>query len=957
MKPLFPHRTALLLTLGLALTACSKAPAPSAQQAAPSGYTLKETVTANGDDLVIPYQKFTLDNGLTVIVHEDHSDPLVHVDISYHVGSAREEAQRSGFAHFFEHMMFQGSEHVADEEHIKTVSESGGQMNGGTSFDKTSYFETVPSNQLEKMLWLEADRMGYFLNAVTQEKFENQRSTVKNERNQRYENTPYGLWTEKTFTAMFPAGHPYSWMPIGFIQDLDAATLDDLKQFFLRWYGPNNATLTVGGNVSADEVMKLAVKYFGEIPAGPAVTAAPKQPVTLDADRYISYIDPNIRFPALIVSYPGVPEEHADRVPLEALVGILGEGRKSWMYKEFVLPRKAIEADASLYALELAGLMNFFILPFPGTPLDKFEADLRKVLAGFNESSISDDDITIYKATQEAQLLRLLSSVNGKVNLLAQNETYRHNPNQIAKELADIRALTKADVLRVFNTYIKDKAAVYLSVVPPGGEKLLAKQDNYTVPARPLKLEGNGATLEMRRGADSFDRSKKPVAGANPLVTMPDYWQQTLDNGISFIGTSKAEVPQTTLRLIFEGGHLLEKPAQYGLASLTAAMMDEGTDSHTAEAFEKELEKLGSSISVGAGNETTTFSVTSLDRNLDATLALLQERLFHSKFTQDDLDRLKKQQIENLQAALKEPSSIAANVWNKLMYGDKHAFAVSAAGTVATVGKLTLNDVTAFSKQSLTAPALKVVIVGNISQQEALAKLAFLNELPKTAAAIAAQPAAPERNGNTLYLIDKAGAAQSEIRVGYAGKLGYDPTGEYFERQLMNYPLGQAFNSRINLNLREKKGYTYGARSGFTATKIPGPFSASASVRADATVDSIVQFVDEIKNYRDNGITADELAFTKNSIGQSEALDYETPGQKAGLLQRIATYGLQNDYVKKQQQIIADMTAERINSLSKTHLPLENMQILVVGDKKVFNDGLKALGYKIVELNAEGNPL
>ncbi|MGY8790766.1 MAG: M16 family metallopeptidase, partial [Pseudomonadales bacterium] len=284
----------------------------------------------------------------------DMSDPLVHVDVTYHVGSAREEARRSGFAHFFEHMMFQGSEHVADEQHIGIVTESGGTMNGTTSTDRTNYFETVPSNQLETMLWLESDRMGYFLDAVTQEKFEVQRDTVKNERGQSYENQPYGLWSEKIYTAMFPAGHPYSWMTIGFMEDLDAATLDDLKSFFLRWYGPNNATLTIGGYVDEAEVMNLAVKYFGEIPRGPAVENAEKQPAVLDADRYISYVDRNIRFPGLFISYPTVPQDHPDRVALAAMNEIITMGRKSFFYKEFILTQKAIQASGFNSPQELA---------------------------------------------------------------------------------------------------------------------------------------------------------------------------------------------------------------------------------------------------------------------------------------------------------------------------------------------------------------------------------------------------------------------------------------------------------------------------------------------------------------------------------------------------------------------------------------------------------------------------
>ncbi len=954
-------RKSLTIGLLLLLGACSESSTPPSSaendQAPTTGYTLVETVAAGSSEIVIPYSKYKLDNGLTLIVHEDTSDPLVHVDITYHVGSAREEAQRSGFAHFFEHMMFQGSDHVADEQHIGIVTESGGTMNGGTSFDTTNYFETVPSNQLETMLWLESDRMGYFLNAVTEEKFENQRATVKNERNQNYENSPYGLWSEKTFTTVFPPEHPYSWMPIGFIADLDSATLADLKQFFLRWYGPNNATLTIGGNVNPQQAVELVVKYFGEIPAGPEVLPATKTPAVLTTDRYISYVDNNIRFPALIVSFPTVALDHPDRVALEALNEILTVGRKSFFYKEFILTQKAIEASGANYALELAGVLNFFILPFPGTPLATFEADLRGVFAGFNADSISDEDLQIYQATQEASLINSLASVTGKVRQLATNETYLGNPNNIQKELDDIRALTKADILRVIETYIKGKPAVYLSVVAPAAPDLISKADDFTTPERLARISSNDSVLEQREAGHTLDRTVRPTPPANPLVNMPPIWQQSLDNGIDFIGTASSEVPLVNLQLVFSGGHLLENPAQYGIASLTASMMNEGTTTFSAEDFEKELDKLGSNISVSSDDDTMSINMQSLQRNFDATLSLLQERLFNSDFTQADLDRIKQQTIESLQAQQEEPTAITENAYRKLLYGTDHAFSVSTNGTVATVEKLTLADVEAFRDLSLVTQTLQVTVVGDIPQPEVLSKLGFLQNLPNTAVSLRSQPATAQLAGGTLYLIDKPGAAQSEIRIGYMGSLTYDSTGEYFERYLMNYVLGSAFNSRINLNLRENKGYTYGARSNFSASKIPGPFTASASVRADATADSVVQFVNEIKTYRDQGITPTELQFTKDASGQSEALDYETPRQKLGLLQQIITYNLPLDFTTQQQNIINGLTQERINSLALAHLPLEKMVILVVGDKALINTSLTALGYPIVELDTEANPV
>jgi zinc protease len=957
-----------ILTLGLALTlvACGNesepgADNPAAAASAPAqaspGYTLIEKVAPVGDEIIIPYSKYKLANGLTLIIHEDTSDPLIHVDVTYHVGSAREEPRRSGFAHFFEHMMFQGSEHVGDDEHFKIVSEAGGTMNGTTNNDRTNYFETVPSNQLETMMWLESDRMGFLLKAVTQEKFEIQRATVKNERGQNVENAPYGRFNEVNSAALYPPEHPYSWPVIGYPEDLDAATVDDLKRFFLRWYGPNNATLTVGGNVDEQQVLDLAVKYFGEIPAGPAVEPASWPAPVIDNDRYVSYVDKNIRFPALLFTWPTVPLAHPDRVALEALNNIISEGRKSFLYKEFILTQKAIQASGFNDSGELGGTLTFFVLPFPGVSLSQFETEMRAVLADFNADSISDDDIQIFKAQQEAGLINSLASVRGKVSQLAFNETFLGNPNNIQKELADIRALTKDDVLRVFNTYIKDKPAVIQSVVPAATPNAQTRPDNYTPPARLPRVETTEAPVELRNINSAFDRSVKPTPAANPLVTMPDFWRDTMPDGIELIGTSSAEVPVVNMRLSFAGGQLLEDPTQFGLANLTAMMLNEGTENYSAEQFEIELQKLGSNVSVSSSSDETTIFVQTLLRNLDPTLALLEERLFHSVFTAEDLERLRQQQIESLEAAKEEPSSIAESVYDKLLYGKDHNFSVSPAGDIATLQDITLEDITDFSRSSLVSQALDVTVVGDVSQQDVLAKLAFLQNLPNEDVSLREQPPTPELAGNTLYLVDKPGAAQSEIRIGYMGTLTYDPTGEYFERSLMNYVLGGAFSSRINLNLREDKGYTYGARSGFTASKLAGPFTASASVRTDTTADSVIQFINEIKAYRETGITASELEFTKDAIGQSEALDYETPGQKASLLEQIITYDLPADFVRKQQDIINGLTQERVLELAQTHLPLDKMIILVVGDKAVINESLTALGYDIVELDAEANPV
>lgn len=922
---------------------------------------LVETVKQKGDEIIIPYQKYVLENGLTLIIHEDRSDPLVHVDITYHVGSAREEVKKSGFAHFFEHMMFQGSENVGDEQHFKYVSESGGTLNGTTNRDRTNYFETLPSNQLETALWLEADRMGFLLPAVTQKKFEVQRSTVKNEKGQSNDNAPYGRWREKITETMYPYGHPYSWETIGKLEDLDRVDVADLKKFFLRWYGPNNATLTIGGDVDTQEVIKLVEKYFGSIPRGQEVKNMKLDLPKLDKDRYVSYVDKNIRFPALLVSFPTVPQFHQDEAALECLAQIIGTGRSSYFYKEFVLPRKAIQASVFNLNSELAGEFTMFVLPFPGTPLTDFDDAMRQALVDFEKSGVKDEDIVKFRAQYESQTINGLQSVSRKVGQLAAYQTYTGNPNQIGKEIQARLDVTKEDVMRVYAKYIKGKPSVRLSVLAEGMEGQGAKEDNYKV-----QTEGENpfpttdySALTYTHPKDDFDRSKKPVAGQAPLVSIPDFWTKDFKNGMKLIGTQSKELPLVSLRIRLKGGHILDahNPKQAGLASLTASMLNESNQKYTAEQMSEELLKLGSSIAIFGGSSQTIISVQSLKKNLPQTLALLEQRLLNPKFTKEDFDRVKNQQIEGIKAGEKQPRAIANTVYNRLLYGQNHIMSVPVSGIEETVTGIEIKDVEAFYNKYYSPSVAELVVVGDISEKEVLKSIGFLKKWKGEKVTMPSLPKIPSVKETKVYLVDKEKAPQSEIRIGYMTDLKYDVTGDYFKSYLMNYTLGGAFNSRINLNLREDKGFTYGARAGFRNNANMVAYTAQAGVRANVSDSSVVEFMKEITNYNKDGITKDELDFMRKSIGQKDAREYETLRQKASFLGRIVQYDLDKSYVKKQNEIINNISQADLNKLAKKYLSPDKMNILVVGDKAEIGDKLKALGYPVIYLNAKGDVL
>ena len=919
---------------------------------------LVETVTKNGDELVIAYKKYVLPNGLTVVIHEDHSDPIVHVDVTYHVGSAREEIGKSGFAHFFEHMMFQGSDHVADEEHFKMVTAAGGTLNGSTNRDRTNYYETVPSNQLEKMLWLEADRMGFLLDAVTQQKFEVQRATVKNERGQNYDNRPYGLVSEVAAKNLYDYGHPYSWLTIGYIEDLNRVNVNDLKNFFLRWYGPNNATLTIGGDVKTDEVVKLVEKYYGNIPRCPDVQKVVVPAANVEKDRYVSYTDNYARLPLLAVVYPSVPNYDKDIAALACLAQVLGQGKNSVFYQQMVKKQLALQANASNQLSELAGEFFMTIIPYPGKSLADMEKLLRASLDSFETRGVTEEDVAKFKGGIEAQYINSLQSVAGKVSQLAAFQTFTGNPNKISGLLKMYASVTKEDVMRVYNQYIKSKHAVIVSVLPKAQENLVAAADNYKIDSGHYTAPDYGyAKLKYTKAADNFDRKIHPGNGPNPVVKVPAFWKKEMPNGIKMIGAQNNELPTVSITITIPGGHLLEAKdtSRLGLASFFADMMNEDTKNYTAEQMAVELQKLGSSITTYSNRDAIGFSVQCLKKNTDKTLALLQEKIFNPNFTADAFKRNQKQALESIKQAKTRPADVASFVIDKINYGSNNILGMGEDGTESSLNNITLEDIKNYYSNYITSQGTRVVVVGDIKQEEILPKLGFLNNLPNKKIDIPAVNATPPETGKTkIYLVDVPKAAQTEFRVGYATGLNYDATGEFYKAGLMNYILGGAFNSRLNLNLREKKGWTYGARSSFDGDSYSGEFGFSSGIKAGATDSALTELMKELYNYETGGITDEELSFTKSAIGQRDALRYETGLQKAGFISRILEYNLPADYVDRQNKILANITKPEIDALAKKWIRPEKINILLVGDKEKILPGLQKMGYEIIELDADG---
>ncbi len=913
---------------------------------------LMEIVKKTGNELIIPYERYKLLNGLNIIIHEDHSDPIVYVDVTYHVGSAREQQGRSGFAHFFEHMMFQGSKNVGDEQHFKIITEAGGTLNGTTNTDRTNYFETVPSNQLEKMLWLEADRMGFLLDSVTQRKFEVQRATVKNERGQRYDNAPYGVVGEKIGEALYPKGHPYSWTTIGYIEDLDRVDVNDLKRFYMRWYGTNNAVLTVSGDVNTQQVLDLANKYFGNIGQCPEVKKQVVPTHKLDANRYISYED-NVKFPMLNMAYVTSPANTKDDAALDVLAQILAGSQGSPLYKAFVESKKAVSVSSYQYSRELAGQFQFVIRANPNSALAEIEKELRSVLDTWEKKGATDDDIAKFQAQYKSSLYNQLSTVQGKGATLASNFTLQGNANALKDEMKRYMGVTKAEVMRVYQMYIKNKPAVILSCLPKGKSELKAKDDNWKMYQRTVETESaEYKNLVYKEPKDNFNRAVIPVAKPASPVPVPDFYKTKLSNGIEVIGVEETEIPKVNMLISFKAGHRYEAKEKSGLAQLLAAMLEQSTSKTLAEEIENKLDRLGASVSIGSGDEELNINIQSPKEHLNTVLKIVEEQLFEPKFDATEFELEKKKQLDGITQAQTNASALADMAYRRILYGTDLSMGYTTNGNAETVGNISLDDVKKYYEK-LNAAVVSVAVSGDIKQVEAIKQLSFLTKLKAGTPIKYEADVTPKIEKTKIYFVDKKNAAQSEIRMGYLA-LPYQATGDFYINTIMNFSFGGAFNSRINYLLREIKGWTYGTRGGFSGTKYAGPYTISGGFKANTTDSTLVEMFKEMKKYANEGITAEELAFTKNAMLQSDALKYESPLQKLGFIKRVLEYDLPKDYVALQANMLNSISKEKISSFAKLYLPYDNMVVVVVGDKATNFDKVKKLGYEVVEIDSNG---
>jgi zinc protease len=906
---------------------------------------LIEKVEAKADRVVIPYERWKLPNGLTILLHEDHSDPVVNIMVTYKVGSNRESLGKSGFAHFFEHMMFQGSKNVGDEEHFKMVSTAGGDMNGFTQHDKTVYYETLPSNYLEMGLWLESDRMGFLLDSLTSKKFENQRDAVKNEKSQNVENQPYVMaFVEEINKTLYPPGHPYSWPVIGYVDDLNRATIDDVKNFFLRWYGPNNAILSISGDFKPTEALALIDKYFGSLKPCPEVKKLRVAPVTIASDKYTAYRD-RTYLPLNLRVFPTVPQYHRDEAALDILGLMMGGGNNSLFYKNFVKSKMAIQANVSHGSEELSGEFQISIFAYPPDDMNleklftDLDAKVKSTIDEFGQTGINDEALARAKGQVETFIYSRINSVWGKNAAISEWERLLGKSSSPSDELDRYAKVTKEDITRVFNKYIKGSGAAVLNTYPIIDPKDSVKSVNpYAGQTFPENPEYKGLTYSPV--SDKFNRSDRPKPGANVSVTIPNYFTSKLGNGLTVIGTKNSETPEITIIMTMEGGSLVlpaDKLKKIGVAELTANLLNEGTKNFTTEQISAELEKLGSSITFNATKSSTTLRVNCLKRNFDATMKLLEEKLLNPGFREEDFKIVKKQYREEIKDNETNANIMAGKMFSYSLYGNT---ALGMNPTTKSIDNLEISDVKEYYEKYYSPSVSNLVIVGDIEEKEALSKLAFLNKWAAKEVVIQSISEPAPTTEPRFFIYNKSLAPSSVIMMGYPS-VKFDATGDYYKNRIANFVFGGAFNSRLNLNLRENKGFTYGIRSNFNGGKYTGVFTISSSVKRNSTALSLAEIIKEFKKYEKEGITDQELEYTKNALLNEEALKYEAPYQKADFLNTIARYNLEKDYTSKQMQILKSMTKEDVNQQIRKHFDSNKLTTVVVGDKWIIESQLE----------------
>ncbi|HPW16991.1 MAG TPA: pitrilysin family protein [Candidatus Aminicenantes bacterium] len=882
----------------------------------------------------IPYQKFVLDNGLTLIVHEDHKAPIVAFNVWYHVGSKNEKPGKTGFAHLFEHLMFNGSENY-DDDYFKPMQKVGAtDLNGTTNEDRTNYFENVPVPALDLVLWMESDRMGHLKGAITQAKLDEQRGVVQNELRQYY-NEPFGITEDLICKGTYPPGHPYSWSVGGSIEDLSSGKLEDFQAWFATYYGPNNAVVAIAGDIDAETVLEKVKKYFGDIPPSPPIARPTAWTAKMTGSKREAVQDRVAQARIYKVwNVPGWGTACADK--LDLVSSILADGKTSRLYKRLIYDDQ-ISSSVSCYVntREIGGQFAIQADAKPGVELAKIERAVDEELAKFLKDGPTAAELERVKVQARARFIQGIERIGGfggKSDILATSMVYGGSPDAYKKTLRHIEEATVDGLKESANHWLAD--GVYILEVTP-------------YPA-------------LKAGVPGADRKTMPAVGAAPQVSFPALQRATLSNGLKVLLAERHSIPVVHFALNLDAGYASDQGGLPGTASLAMDMLDEGTAKRTSLQISDELAMLGASLGTGSNLDTSSVSLTTLKDKIDPALAIYADVILDPSFPEADFQRLQKLQIARIAQEKASPFGMALRVFPRLVYGAGHPYAIpfTGSGYADTVAKITRADLVKFHKTWFKPSGATLIVVGDTTMAEIKPKLEALfrgwaagqapvKKIP--AVALAAKPA--------VYIMDKPGAPQSMVICGHPAPSSADP--DNVAITTMNTILGGDFVSRLNMNIREDKHWSYGVQSAIPGARGQRPFLVLAPVQSDKTKETMVEIKGELEGILGKKpITRDEYANAKNSIVLGLPGRWETMGRVLGSLEEMVEYGLPDDYYQKYPGLVQKLTvADLTKAAAKTVHP-DSVVWIVVGDRAQIEPKIKELGFpQVTVIDADGNPV
>jgi zinc protease len=892
------------------------------------------TLGAHSAEPEIPYTKVILDNGLTLIVHEDHKAPIVAVNIWYHVGSKNEVPGKTGFAHLFEHLMYQGSENL-DDEYLLFLQQLGAtNLNATTWFDRTNYFETVPKNALDTVLWLESDRMGHFVGAITQDKLDEQRGVVQNEKRQS-DNQPYGKVWEHLLSQVFPPGHPYSWSTIGSMEDLDAATIADVKEWFETYYGPNNAVLAIAGAVDTDAVIAQVEKYFGDIPPGPPLIKPESWvPVHLAERRQV--MEDRVPQARIYMAWPGPRWGTRDADLLSLATHVMSGDKNSRLFKRLVYTDQvATDATLALQPLEISGLIYLIATAQPGGDLPEVEAMIKEELERFIAKGPTRKELERAKIKKQATFLRGLERVggqSGKAGTLAQNMVYGGSPDRYQQRMSNIAAATVKDVRQVTERWLGNGA--------------------FVMEVHPYP--------ELAAGIDGADRSTHPVPGEFPDVGFPEFERSRLDNGLEVIVVSRPAAPIVEMSLIMDAGYAADQFSRPGAASMTMAMLDEGTTRKSALEISDALAMQGANLSAGSNLDSSYVHLSAITDKLNASLQIYADVILHPSFPPEELDRLRRSALARIRQEKTRPISMALRALPRLLYGEEHPYGqpLTGSGTEESINAIGRADLVQFHDTWFKPNNATLVVVGDVTPETLIPELQDLfgdwteAEVPTKNLSMTTPT-----QSRVIHLVDRPESDQSVIFVGQLIPPRANP--DEIAIQAMNDVLGGLSSSRINMNLREDKGWSYGAYSLIVDARGQRPLLAYAPVQTDKTSESVEELFDEM--YQITGErppTGEELSIVKDSNTLSLPGRWEAAADVLASLGEVVRFDLPDNYWSDFADRVNSLTVEQVSQAAETYLRPDEIAWVVVGDREKIEPGLRELGFDEIRLiNSDGAPL